>query len=63
MRPDKEAVIKTLRRKDIRDLLFSKIELLGYGSVPFERDENALKITLDKEIDTDLPICYKIKLD
>ena len=62
MRPAKEAVIKTLRRKDIRDLLFSSIEILGYGKVDFTRDSEALTITNNFEFDSDLPICYKIEL-
>ena len=63
MRPDQKAVIKTLRRKNIRDLLFSNIELLGYGKVDFTRDEDALTITTDAEFDSDIPICYKIDID
>ena len=63
MRPAQKAVIKTLRRKNIRDLLFSNIELLGYGKVDFTRDEDALTITTDAEFDSDLPICYKIEID
>ena len=63
MRPDNKAVVKSLRRKDIRDLLFSNIELLGYGKVDFTRDSEALTITNNFEFDSDLPICYKIELD
>ena len=62
MKPAKAAVIKSLRQKPMRGLLLGGIELLGYGRVDYTRDEEALTITLDKEIDTDLPICYKIEL-
>ena len=62
MKPDKKAVIKSLKRYNHRDLLIGDIELLGYGKVDYIRDEEAVTITLDKEIDTDLPICYKIEI-
>lgn len=62
MRPDKEAVIKCLRKKTSHNFLIEDIELLGYGKVPFERDENALKISCGYDIDTDLPLCYKIEI-
>lgn len=62
MKPDKKAVIKSLKRYNHRDLLIGDIELLGYGKVDYIRDEEAVTITPDKEIDTDLPICYKIEI-
>lgn len=62
MRPDKEAVIKCLRKKTSHNFLIESVELLGYGKVPFERDEKALKISCGCDIDTDLPLCYKIEI-
>lgn len=62
MRPDKEAVIKCLRKKTSHNFLIESVELLGYGKVPFERDENALKTICSYEPDTDLPLCYKIEI-
>lgn len=62
MRPDKEAVIKCLRKKTSHNFLIESVELLGYGKVSYERDERALKILCDYEFDTDLPLCYKIEI-
>ena len=62
MRPDKEAVIKCLRKKISHNFLIGDIELLGYGKVSYERDEKALKISCGYDIDTDLPLCYKIEI-
>lgn len=62
MRPDKEAVIKCLRKKTSHNFLIESIELLGYGKVPYERDEKALKISCGYNIGTDLPLCYKIEI-
>lgn len=62
MRPDKDAVIKCLRKKTSHNFLIESIELLGYGKVSYKRDENALKISCGYNIDTDLPLCYKIEI-
>jgi hypothetical protein len=62
MRPDKQAVIKSLKRANHRDLLIGDIELLGCGKVEYTRNEEAVTITPDKEFDSDLPICYKIEV-
>ncbi len=62
MRPDKNAEIKCLNKKVSHNFLIESVELLGYGKVQYERDENALKIVFDCQHDTDLPLCYKIEI-
>ena len=63
MRPNgKKVKIKSLRRCDMRYVLFDKIELLGYGEVEYKRTEKALEIELPEGISTDLPLCFKISL-
>ena len=63
MRPDgKNVRIKSLRRCDMRYVLFDKIELLGYGDVSYKRTDKALEITLPAGVKTDLPLCFKINL-
>ncbi len=63
MRPNgKKVKIKSLRRCDMRYVLFDRIELLGYGEVEFKRTEKALEIELPEGVNTDLPICFKISL-
>lgn len=63
MRPNGKTVkIKSLRRCDMRYVLFDKIELLGYGEVGFNRTDKELEITLPEGTDTELPLCFKISL-
>ena len=63
MRPDgKNMVIRTLARKKIRDMIISSAELLGYGKVDFEKDENALTVRIPDNVDTELPLCVKLEL-
>ena len=63
MRPDGNTVkIKSLRRCDMRYVLFDKIELLGYGEVSYKRTKEALEITLPEGVNTDLPLCFKINI-
>ena len=63
MRPNGKTVkIKSLRRCDMRYVLFDKIELLGYGEVSYTRTKAALEITLPDGVNTELPLCFKINL-
>lgn len=63
MRPDgKDMVIRTLARKKMRDMIISSAELLGYGAVEFEKDENALTVKLPDGVDTEFPLCVKLEL-
>lgn len=63
MRPNgKNAKIKTLRKREMRDVLTGKIELLGYGEVSYTRNEKEMEIKVPKDIDTALPLCFRIEL-
>ncbi len=63
MRHSKEVKIKTLKKHISHDYLIESIELLGSDEkIEFERTEEELKITLQNEPQTDLPICFKIEL-
>ena len=63
MRPAKIAQIKTLRKHIPHDYLVENITLLGSEEkISFNRTEDFLEITLEKEPENDLPICFKIEL-
>ncbi len=63
MRPSEQAVIKTLRNRRAHDYLIEDVTMLGCEeSVSFERREDALVISLPEKPETDLPVCYKIKI-
>lgn len=64
LRPSKTAEIKAFKRQYHHDFLIEKVELLGSDEeIKYERDHEALKITLSKEPETDLPLCYKVTLE
>ena len=63
MRPAKTARIKTLRKHNPHDYLIENVTLLGSNEpVCYDRNEEFLEITLNKEPANDLPICYKIEI-
>lgn len=63
MRPSKTIRIKTLRKHIPHDYLVENVTLLGSDEkISFNRTEDFLEITLDKEPESDLPICFKIEL-
>ncbi len=64
LRPDgKNVCIRTLEDKGMRDLLIRQVWLLGREEpLTFARDAEGLHIQLPAEVDTRLPICFKIEL-
>jgi alpha-L-fucosidase len=64
LRPDgKDVTIRTLAAKGMYDFCLDRVELLGYeGAVVSERTGEGLKIRLTEDIQTDLPLCFKIHL-
>ena len=63
MRPSNDIEIRTLKRHGNHDYFIDSVELLGSNEkIEFTRDEEALKIKLEKEFKNDLPICFKIAI-
>lgn len=64
MRPDSEIfLIKSLKIKGERDIVTGSVEVLGdYNVVSSSRDENGMKIVLDKKPSSDKPVCFKIAM-
>ena len=63
MRPSEQAVIRTLHKRKGNDFLIESVSVLGSEqAVSFERNEDALVISLQEKPDGDLPVCYKIKI-
>ena len=63
MRPSKNVEIKTLKKHNPHDYLIGSVELLGSDEkISFIRDDEMLKISLDGELENDLPICFKIEI-
>ena len=64
MRPDSDTfLIRSLKLKGERDIVLGSVEALGdYKILNTGRDEQGLKITLDKKPDSDKPVCFKIEL-
>ena len=64
LRPDgNDATIRTLAARGIRDYSIAGVELLGReGELDFTRDEEGLHIRLPGELESDLPLCFKIRL-
>ena len=63
MRPSEQAVIRTLHKRKGNDFLIESVSVLGSEqAVSFERNEDALVISLQEKPVGDLPVCYKIKI-
>ena len=64
MRPDSDTfIIKSLKLKGERDIVTGSVEVLGnYNVVSSSRDENGMKIVLDKKPSSDKPVCFKIAM-
>ena len=63
MRPAQTAVIRTLCHKKHNDILIEEITLLGSDEeIAFARNDEALNIHLKNLPDTQMPLCYKLKL-
>ena len=64
MRPDSDTfLIRSLKLKGERDIVLGTVEVLGdYKILITERDEQGLKITLDKKPDSDKPVCFRIEM-
>ena len=62
MRPDSEIfTISSLRIKGERDIVTGTVDVLGdYDVISTSRDENGMKIVLDKTPSSDKPVCFKI---
>ena len=62
MRPaSQEFTIKSLRRSGRYDIVLGSVEVLGDLTVAdTKRDSEGLKIKLNKDPDTDKPVCFKI---
>ena len=64
MRPDgAPACIRSLAKVQFRDLTIASVELLGYGPVQWQSDETGLQLQVPADVDTALPICFKITMD
>lgn len=63
MRPSDKAVIQTLHKRKGNDFFIESVTLLESGeALGFERNEEALIISLPAKPDTDLPVCFKIQI-
>lgn len=63
MRPSKTIRVKTLKKHLSHDYLIGGVELLGSDEkLCFDRNESCLEITLSKQLETEFPICFKVKL-
>ena len=64
MRPDSDTfLIRSLKLKGERDIVTGSVEVLGdYNVVSSARDENGMKIVLDKKPSSDKPVCFKIAM-
>lgn len=62
LNPDgKAATIRTLGRKPIRDYVIADVELLGCPQkLQWRRDEDGLTIQIPTDVDTTMPLCFKI---
>ncbi len=61
MRPDgKPVCIRSLALRGMYDFGIEKVELLGYGQLPFERNQDGLQLQLPQGIAWDLPLCFQI---
>ena len=65
MRPDgKDAVIRTLKKKERNDFLIRAVSLLSTGEpLSFQRTPDALEIRATERFRSDMPICFKIELE
>ncbi len=64
MRPDSDTfIIRSLRLKGERDIVTGSVEALGgYGVTCAARNEEGMKIILDKKPSSDKPLCFKIAM-
>ena len=63
MRPSKRVKISTLRKHNPHDYLIESISLLGSDEkVKFDRTEECLTISLEGDINNDLPQCFRIEI-
>jgi len=65
MRPDgKDAVIKTLKKKNGPDFIIKNITLLSTGEkLEFERSDTKLTVKANIRFSDNYPICFKIKIE
>lgn len=65
MRPNgKDAVIKTLKKKNGPDFIIENITLLSTGEkLEFERSDTKLTVKANSRFSDNYPICFKIEID
>ena len=65
MRPNgKDAVIKTLKKKNGPDFIIKNITLLSTGEkLEFERSDTKLTVKANSRFSDSYPICFKIEID
>ena len=63
MRPSKNIKIKTLKKQGLHDYFIERVSLLGSDEeIDFIRNEDYLEINLKGEIESDLPLCFKMEI-
>ena len=63
MRPSKNIKIKTLKKQGLHDCFIESVSQLGSDEeIDFIRNEEYLEINLKGEIESDLPLCFKMEI-